>query len=159
RRPRSAARHARALPGRHGERVGAGRRRRLDPPPRAARRAAARRARRADARAPRACAARRGVSSSRAVIDLGSNSFRLVAFTTGEGGWWKRTDELSDMVRIGGELTPDGGLSDGRMAHALETLRVFAAFCTTSGLNTDAIDAVATSAIREAPNGADFVAR
>jgi exopolyphosphatase / guanosine-5'-triphosphate,3'-diphosphate pyrophosphatase len=50
------------------------------------------------------------VSSSRAVIDLGSNSFRVVVFTIGEGGWWRRTDELSDMVRIGGDLTEDGCL-------------------------------------------------
>ncbi|HEX4806153.1 MAG TPA: Ppx/GppA phosphatase family protein [Conexibacter sp.] len=99
------------------------------------------------------------MSSRRAVIDLGSNSFRLVVFTTGEGGWWRRTDELSDMVRIGGDLTADGGLSEARMAHALETLRVFAAFCATSGIAGDAIDAVATSAIREAPNGAAFVER
>jgi len=99
------------------------------------------------------------VSPRRAVIDLGSNSFRLVVFTTGEGGWWKRTDELSEMVRIGGDLAADGGLSEARMAHALETLRVFAAFCATSGIHADAIDAVATSAIREAPNGAAFVHR
>ena len=99
------------------------------------------------------------MSPRRAVIDLGSNSFRLVVFTTGEGGWWKRTDELSDMVRIGGDLTPDGGLSEARMAHALETLRVFAAFCATSGIATEEIDAVATSAIRDAPNGGEFVER
>jgi exopolyphosphatase/guanosine-5'-triphosphate,3'-diphosphate pyrophosphatase len=99
------------------------------------------------------------VSSSRAVIDLGSNSFRLVVFTTGEGGWWKRTDELSDMVRLGGELTDDGCLSEARMAHALETLRVFAAFCSTSEIGVDDVDAVATSAIRDAPNGAAFVER
>jgi exopolyphosphatase/guanosine-5'-triphosphate,3'-diphosphate pyrophosphatase len=97
------------------------------------------------------------VSPPRAVIDLGSNSFRLVVFTTGEGGWWKRTDELSDMVRIGGDLTEDGGLSEARMAHALETLRVFAAFCATNGIEPDAIEAVATSAIRDAPNGGAFV--
>ncbi len=99
------------------------------------------------------------MSSSRAVIDLGSNSFRLVVFTTGEGGWWKRTDELSDMVRIGGDLTDDGCLSEPRMAHALETLRVFAAFCSTSGIGAEDVEAVATSAIRDAPNGAAFVER
>jgi exopolyphosphatase/guanosine-5'-triphosphate,3'-diphosphate pyrophosphatase len=99
------------------------------------------------------------VSRRRAVIDLGSNSFRLVVFTTGEGGWWKRTDELSDMVRIGGDLTPDGELSKQRMAHALETLRVFAAFCATNAIGAGAIEAVATSAIRDAPNGGAFVAR
>jgi exopolyphosphatase / guanosine-5'-triphosphate,3'-diphosphate pyrophosphatase len=98
------------------------------------------------------------VSRRTAVIDLGSNSFRLVVFTTGEG-WWKRTDELADMVRIGGDLSEDGSLSEARMAHALETLRVFAAFCATHGIHADAIDAVATSAIRDAPNGPAFVQR
>ena len=35
-----------------------------------------------------------------AVIDLGSNSFRLVVFThTPE--WWKRTDEIYEPVRVG----------------------------------------------------------
>jgi exopolyphosphatase / guanosine-5'-triphosphate,3'-diphosphate pyrophosphatase len=99
------------------------------------------------------------VSPSRAVIDLGSNSFRLVVFTTGEGGWWKRTDELSDMVRLGGDLTSEGCLSESRMAHALATLRVFAAFCATNEIPAAAADAVATSAIRDAPNGGAFVAR
>ena len=94
-----------------------------------------------------------------AVIDLGSNSFRLVVFSTGEGGWWRRTDELTEMVRIGGELEPDGSLSAQRMAHALETLRVFAAFLATSGIHPDQVEAVATSAIRDAPNGREFVER
>jgi exopolyphosphatase / guanosine-5'-triphosphate,3'-diphosphate pyrophosphatase len=94
-----------------------------------------------------------------AVIDLGSNSFRLVVFSTGEGGWWRRTDELTEMVRIGGELEPDGSLSAQRMAHALETLRVFAAFLATSGIHPEQVETVATSAIRDAPNGPDFVER
>jgi exopolyphosphatase/guanosine-5'-triphosphate,3'-diphosphate pyrophosphatase len=94
-----------------------------------------------------------------AVIDLGSNSFRLVVFSTGEGGWWRRTDELTEMVRIGGELEPDGSLSASRTAHALETLRVFAAFLATSGIHPEQVEAVATSAIRDAPDGPDFVER
>lgn len=94
-----------------------------------------------------------------AVIDLGSNSFRLVVFSTGPGGWWRRTDELQEMVRLGGDLGPGGELSPARMAHALETLRVFAAFCATSGIRADDIHPVATSAIRDAPNGEEFVQR
>lgn len=101
----------------------------------------------------------RAVARRTAVIDLGSNSFRLVVFSVGETGWWKRTDELSEIVRLGGDLGPDGELSPQRMAHALETLRVFAAFCATNGIHSDQIDAVATSAIRDAPNGAEFVHR
>ncbi|HEY4279411.1 MAG TPA: Ppx/GppA phosphatase family protein [Conexibacter sp.] len=101
----------------------------------------------------------RAIARRTAVIDLGSNSFRLVVFSVGEAGWWKRTDELSETVRLGGDLGPNGELSPQRMAHALETLRVFAAFCATNGLRTDQIDAVATSAVRDAPNGEEFVQR
>jgi exopolyphosphatase/guanosine-5'-triphosphate,3'-diphosphate pyrophosphatase len=94
-----------------------------------------------------------------AVIDLGSNSFRLVVFSSGENGCWRRTDELQEMVRLGGDLGAGGELSPQRMAHALETLRVFAAFCATSGIRADDIQPVATSAIRDAPNGEELVRR
>ena len=36
-----------------------------------------------------------------AVLDLGSNSFRLVIFTWVPGRWWKRTDEVQEAVRLG----------------------------------------------------------
>jgi len=93
-----------------------------------------------------------------AVIDLGSNSFRLVVFTAGEG-WWKRTDEIYEPVRIGQGLAATGRLGEEPMARALATLDVFAHFCRASGLHADAVDAVATSAIRDAENAEDFLAR
>ena len=46
-----------------------------------------------------------------AVIDLGSNSWRLVVFTYVPGSWWKRTDELYETVRIGAGLGATGRLS------------------------------------------------
>jgi exopolyphosphatase / guanosine-5'-triphosphate,3'-diphosphate pyrophosphatase len=93
-----------------------------------------------------------------AVIDLGSNSFRLVVFTAGEG-WWKRTDEIYEPVRIGQGLAATGRLGEEPMRRALATIDVFAHFCRASGLREDAIDALATSAIRDAENAAEFLAR
>ncbi len=93
-----------------------------------------------------------------AVIDLGSNSFRLVVFSAGDG-WWKRTDEIYEPVRIGQGLMATGKLGEQPMERALATLDVFAHFCRASGLDADAVDAVATSAIRDAENAADFLAR
>jgi exopolyphosphatase/guanosine-5'-triphosphate,3'-diphosphate pyrophosphatase len=93
-----------------------------------------------------------------AVIDLGSNSFRLVVFTAGEG-WWKRTDEIYEPVRIGQGLMGSGKLGKEPMQRALATLDVFAHFCRASGLGEDAVDAVATSAIRDAENAESFLAR
>jgi exopolyphosphatase/guanosine-5'-triphosphate,3'-diphosphate pyrophosphatase len=93
-----------------------------------------------------------------AVIDLGSNSFRLVVFMAGDG-WWKRTDEIYEPVRIGEGLVASGELGREPMARAMATLDVFAQFARASGLAADSIDAVATSAIRDATNAEDFLAR
>jgi exopolyphosphatase/guanosine-5'-triphosphate,3'-diphosphate pyrophosphatase len=93
-----------------------------------------------------------------AVIDLGSNSFRLVVFQAGEG-WWRRTDEIHEPVRIGEGLLASGVLGKAPMRRALATLDVFAHFCRASGLDASAVDAVATSAIRDAENGEEFLSR
>jgi len=92
-----------------------------------------------------------------AVIDLGSNSFRLVVFTA-EGAWWKRTDEIYEAVRIGEGLAATGRLGEPGMARARATMEVFAHFSTANALDlrTD-VDAVATSAIRDATNAGDFL--
>ena len=93
-----------------------------------------------------------------AVIDLGSNSWRVVVFSFGrEARWWRRTDELFENVRIGAGLGASGRLSDEAMARGLATISVFSHFCQANGLGPQDVHAVATSAIREAQNGEDFV--
>jgi exopolyphosphatase / guanosine-5'-triphosphate,3'-diphosphate pyrophosphatase len=91
-----------------------------------------------------------------AVIDLGSNSFRLVVFTASEG-WWQRTDEIYEPVRISAGMAATGRLGEEPIRRALATLDVFAHFCEASGLGPEAVDAVATSAIRDAENAEDFL--
>ncbi len=91
------------------------------------------------------------------VIDLGSNSFRLVVFMAGDG-WWRRTDEIYEPVRIGEGLAGTGELGEAPVSRALATLEVFAHFCRASGLDEQHVDAVATSAIREARNAEAFLA-
>jgi exopolyphosphatase/guanosine-5'-triphosphate,3'-diphosphate pyrophosphatase len=93
-----------------------------------------------------------------AVIDLGSNSFRLVVFTWQAGGphaWWRRTDEIYEPVRIGEGLEAAGELQPEPMERALETIELYAHFCRATGV--DDIRPVATSAIREAGNRAAFL--
>jgi exopolyphosphatase / guanosine-5'-triphosphate,3'-diphosphate pyrophosphatase len=93
-----------------------------------------------------------------AVIDLGSNSFRLVVFMAGDG-WWKRTDEIYEPVRISEGLAATGRLGKAPIERALATFDVFAHFCRASGLDAGAVDAVATSAIRDAENADSFLTR
>jgi len=92
-----------------------------------------------------------------AVIDLGSNSFRLVVFTYLAGAWWRRTDEIYEAVRIGAGLGKAGNLGAKRMARAVRTIDAFAHFCRASGLAGKDIHAVATSAIRDAGNRDEFL--
>ncbi len=92
------------------------------------------------------------------MIDLGSNSFRLVVFESGDG-WWRRTDEIYEPVRIGQGLMATGRLGEEPIDRALATLDVFAHFCHASGLTSEEVDAVATSAIRDAENAAAFLER
>ncbi|HXN39685.1 MAG TPA: hypothetical protein VN892_16750, partial [Solirubrobacteraceae bacterium] len=93
-----------------------------------------------------------------AVIDLGSNSFRLVVFMAGDGSW-RRTDEIYEPVRIGEGMAGTDRLGEKPMQRALVTLDVFAHFCRAGGLGADEVDAVATSAIRDAANSQDFLTR
>jgi len=93
-----------------------------------------------------------------AVIDLGSNSFRLVVFTA-DGETWQRTDEIYEAVRIGAGVTEDGALGDEQMERALSTVEVFAQFCHAAGIGARDVDAVATSAIRDAANRDVFLHR
>ncbi|HEV2814590.1 MAG TPA: hypothetical protein VGW10_15150, partial [Solirubrobacteraceae bacterium] len=91
-----------------------------------------------------------------AVVDLGSNSFRMVVFASGDG-WWKRTDEIHEAVRIGEGADQTGELGAEPMARALTTIELFAHFVRATGL--DETHAVATSAIRAASNREAFLAR
>jgi exopolyphosphatase / guanosine-5'-triphosphate,3'-diphosphate pyrophosphatase len=95
-----------------------------------------------------------------AVIDLGSNSWRLVVFTYGdEEGWWKRTDELYEAVRIGEGIEGTGELSEAAMKRGLETLVVFERFCHASDIGDEDVHVFATSAIRDATNRDEFLRR
>ena len=92
-----------------------------------------------------------------AVIDLGSNTFRLVVFTAAGRRWWKRVDEIYEPVRISAGMGPTGELQPAPMERALAAIDVFAHFCRAAGV--DEVRAVATSAIREATNREAFLAQ
>jgi exopolyphosphatase / guanosine-5'-triphosphate,3'-diphosphate pyrophosphatase len=98
-----------------------------------------------------------------AVIDMGSNSWRLVVFGYEPGTpWWSLVDEIREAVRIGAGMgeSEDGDrpvLRPDRVELALHTAAVFAAFCRATGVTQ--IEALATSAIRDAENGPELLER
>jgi exopolyphosphatase / guanosine-5'-triphosphate,3'-diphosphate pyrophosphatase len=92
-----------------------------------------------------------------AVADMGSNSWRLVVFGYEPGTpWWSLVDEIREAVRVGAGMGEEGVLRPDRIDRALHTAALFASFCRASGI--DQIEAVATSAIRDAVNGDELLA-
>ncbi len=84
----------------------------------------------------------------------------MVFTTAGRSGrWWRRTDEIYQPVRIAEGMAATDTLGEEPMQRALGALDVFAHFCHATGLGAGSVDAVATSAIREAHNREEFLAR
>lgn len=95
-----------------------------------------------------------GSRPERAIIDIGSNTVRLVVY----GGTMRApTVLLNEKVtaKLGREIAATGRLADEAMALALRGLKRFALLLADLGI-TD-IETVATAAVRDAANGPDFV--
>jgi exopolyphosphatase / guanosine-5'-triphosphate,3'-diphosphate pyrophosphatase len=91
-----------------------------------------------------------------AVADMGSNSWRLVVYGYEPGTpWWSLVDEIREAVRVGAGLGEGGAIRPERIDRALHTAAVFASFCRSSGI--DEVEALATSAIRDATNGPELL--
>jgi exopolyphosphatase/guanosine-5'-triphosphate,3'-diphosphate pyrophosphatase len=90
-----------------------------------------------------------------AVIDMGSNSFRLVVFQYEPGSWWSLADEIREPTRVSAGMAAEGVLKPKPMERAVHTAKVFSSFLRASGV--DRVDAVATSAIRDAANRDDLL--
>ena len=91
-----------------------------------------------------------------AIIDLGSNTARVVVMSATAGYAYRLEDEIREVVRLRQGMTAHG-LSDEAMARAFFTLRLFKRFC--DSLNVDTILSTATAAVREAANGPLFMKR
>ena len=89
------------------------------------------------------------------IIDLGSNSARLVIVNLFAEGYFMVEDELKESVRLGQDMDRDGFLKPQRVAETIKTLKMFKRLCEASGV--ERIIAVATAAVRRAKNQRSFL--
>jgi exopolyphosphatase/guanosine-5'-triphosphate,3'-diphosphate pyrophosphatase len=89
------------------------------------------------------------------VMDIGSNTARCVVFDTSGAGTVRAVYETKDAPRLGGGTGADGSLSPEAMVRGVATVRRFTR--TLRSLKVPKSLAVATSAVRDAPNGPEFV--
>ncbi len=89
------------------------------------------------------------------IIDLGSNSARLVIVNLFADNYFMVVDELKESVRLGQDMERDGFLKPQRVAETIKTLKMFRKLCDASGVTR--IIAVATAAVRRAKNQRSFL--
>jgi exopolyphosphatase/guanosine-5'-triphosphate,3'-diphosphate pyrophosphatase len=92
-----------------------------------------------------------------AAIDIGSNSIRQIVADISTDGDIAVIDEMKAAPRLGAGLADTGRIQDDAIARAIEALERMATLARRYGAET--IDTVATSAVRDASNSAEFVAQ
>jgi exopolyphosphatase / guanosine-5'-triphosphate,3'-diphosphate pyrophosphatase len=90
-----------------------------------------------------------------AVVDVGSNSARMIVFRMRSGEHLDVLEDARAPLRLGRELRHDDSLGSEAIARTLETLRDFKAIA--DGAGADRMIAVATAAVREAGDGQRLV--
>jgi exopolyphosphatase / guanosine-5'-triphosphate,3'-diphosphate pyrophosphatase len=91
-----------------------------------------------------------------AAIDVGSNSIHMVVAQVESDGRFRVLDRAKEMVHLGRTLS-SGRLSAEAMNAGIRTLGAFHTLAERQGVQR--FKAVATSAVREAANGGDFIQR
>lgn len=89
------------------------------------------------------------------IIDLGSNTARLVLVNVLEGGYFYIFDESKESVRLSQDMERDGILKPQRIQQTITTLKMFKKLC--DAYHVDKIIAVATAAVRRAKNQKSFL--
>jgi exopolyphosphatase/guanosine-5'-triphosphate,3'-diphosphate pyrophosphatase len=92
-----------------------------------------------------------------AAIDIGSNSVRQIVADVSADGGIQVVDEMKAAPRLGSGLVDTGALQDDAITRAVEAIVRMATLA--RQLGAERIEAVATSAVRDASNGNDFLER
>jgi exopolyphosphatase/guanosine-5'-triphosphate,3'-diphosphate pyrophosphatase len=91
-----------------------------------------------------------------AAIDIGSNSIRQIVADVSQEGAIVVVDEMKAAPRLAAGVSATGALAESSTQLALEAIERMATLA--RQLGAERIDAVATSAVREATNAAEFLA-
>ena len=91
------------------------------------------------------------------IVDLGSNTARLVVFIFEQGQWFRLEDQIREPVRLGEGLGRKGDLTQAAQDRAVKALELFSDCARSTEVSR--LDILATSALRDARNAQEFLDR
>lgn len=92
-----------------------------------------------------------------AIIDIGSNSIRLVLFQIYKNHSFRVIDDIKENPRLGEGIFVEGLMKESNMNKALDTLKLFRSLCDNNEVHK--ILAFGTAAVRTAKNASEFLKR
>ena len=91
---------------------------------------------------------------NRAIIDIGTNSVRLLEARKSETGEWDVVRKEINSTRLGEGMTESASIADGSRHRTLKAIEEFAAMARSDGFMD--IRAYGTSIMRDAKEGSEF---
>lgn len=92
-----------------------------------------------------------------AVIDIGSNSIRMVLYELGAKGTFRVRNDIKESVRLEEGMDESGCISNTKIVQALKTMLMFKRIC--EAIECDEIIAVGTEVLRSASNNQVLIDR
>ncbi|MFZ5985561.1 MAG: HD domain-containing protein [Bacillota bacterium] len=91
------------------------------------------------------------------IVDLGSNSVRLVIFEIKQNGAFRLIDDINDTIRLSENMIDGSYINDIAMHKAVKTIKLYRKLCNAYGIPCSSIMGVATAAVRKAENKDQFL--
>lgn len=91
------------------------------------------------------------------IVDLGSNTARMVVYAHEPGRWFRLVDQIREPIRLGEGLAREARLSSGAVERGVAALKLFADYAAAAEL--DAFEVIGTSALRDAANREELLDR
>lgn len=91
------------------------------------------------------------------IVDLGSNTARLVVFSYEAGAWYRLEDEIREPVRLAQGFGAGNHLAPAAVDRSAAAVKLMADFAKATGLGR--LEVIATSAVRDAENRGELLGR